>query len=134
MSDYQVIVSNLGAVHTGRNKRAAMREFLAWCEQSSEDNSRASHESVTLMRDGEPMRESRGFDCELTDTYGGEANYCWVNRFTLTLPLDYSDARVMRAAKRAAGYSNVPGSSMSYGDMLEYRPRGQCVVLFVNSA
>lgn len=130
MNDYQVIVSNLGAVHTGHNRRLAMREFIAWCAESSESTGRASHESVTLLCDGEPIRESCGYNVELTDTFGGEANYSWCRRYALTLPQDSSDVQVMRAAKRACGLSGMPGVSSNYGDSLEFRPYRQCVVMF----
>jgi len=61
------------------------------------------------------------FYVEHTDTYGGEANYCWVHRFKVS-------ARTMREAltkvKREIWYAPVPRTKVSnYGDML----RADCV-------
>ena len=40
---------------------------------------------VTMLRDGEPVREHSPDDAfyyvEVTDTFSGEANYCWVRRY-----------------------------------------------------
>jgi hypothetical protein len=73
------------------------------------------------------------FDVELTDTFSGEANYSWVRRTTIDVKTATRRA-VMRAAKRAAGLSGVRGTSYDSGDMLTFRPHGQCVVLFVTGA
>lgn len=72
------------------------------------------------------------FSVEYTDTFGGEANYCWCNRETITLPNNATDRQIMRAAKRAMGLSNVRGRSVSYGDMVEFRPYRSATVMFVN--
>lgn len=54
--------------------------------------------------------------CEYTDTFAGEANYCWVNRFKIS-------AKTMRQAitkfKREVYYSPLPRHELSdYGDMM----------------
>lgn len=69
-------------------------------------------------------------DVEYTDTFGGEANYSWVDRQTLELPDDLSDLAVMRRAKAAVGLSGVRGRSSCGGDMWEFRPYGMCTVMF----
>lgn len=70
------------------------------------------------------------WDVELTDTFGGEANYAWCNRQMIELPADASHLAVMRAAKKAVGLSGVRGRSSDFGDSLEFRPFGVCVVVF----
>lgn len=70
------------------------------------------------------------WNVELTDTFGGEANYSWCNRQAIALPSDASDLAVMRAAKKAVGLNGVRGQSSNYGDSLEFRPSGACVVMF----
>lgn len=66
---------------------------------------------------------------EHTDTFGGEANYSWVRRATIEAP----DSRqaIMRRAKAAVGLTGVRGRTHNFGDMLEFRPYGQCTVMFV---
>lgn len=70
---------------------------------------------------------------ELTDTFGGEANYCWVNRYTLTLPTGISDRAIMRRAKALAGLTGVRGVTHNMGDGFEFRPYRDCVVMFVTT-
>lgn len=74
---------------------------------------------------------SEHYCVEVTDTFGGEANYCWVNRYALTLPDGASDAAIMRAAKRAADYSGCRGRWENFGEDLAFYPRGACIVMFV---
>lgn len=70
------------------------------------------------------------FDIEYTDTFGGEANYCWVDRYTIRVDSD-SRGAVMRAAKKAAGLAGVRGRTVEYGDMFDFRPYRSATVLFV---
>lgn len=77
---------------------------------------------------------------ELTDTFAGEANYCWVRR--ATLPSSITDGaeygslayrrRLARAALESVGESGSRGRWYWNGpDDGEWRPYGRCVVLFV---
>jgi len=69
------------------------------------------------------------FNIEVTDTYGGEANYCWVRRFTV-------QAKSFRGAIQAL--SNQYGGhwrlDYSTGDSARYNQKGACVCAFVNYA
>jgi hypothetical protein len=69
---------------------------------------------------------------ENTDTFGGEANYCWVNREEFTLPDSISDRALVRRAKAWAGYTGLRCEVSNYGDTIEIRPRGLCQILFVS--
>ena len=60
-SDYEVIVGNIGTVYRGTSFAAAQKNFATYREQSQSGYGRAAGESVTLMRDGEVIRE---FDAE----------------------------------------------------------------------
>lgn len=86
------------------------------------------------------------YDIEYADTFGGEANYSWVKRATITVPEwdKFSDwdgngrrepkgyqAYVMREAKKAVGLTGVRGVTTDFGDRYEFRPYGMCTVLFV---
>ncbi len=86
---------------------------------------------------------------EYTDTFGGEANYSWVKRATITAPewaafkdWDGNGRRepkayqrtVMRRAKAALGLSGVRGRTLSIGDGYEFRPYGMACVLYVTYA
>ena len=59
-SDYEVIVGNIGTVYRGTSFSAAQKDFATYREQSQSGYGRAGGESVTLMRDGEVIREFDG--------------------------------------------------------------------------
>ena len=68
---------------------------------------------------------------EYTDTFGGEANYCWVRRATIRPAKDTLRA-VLRAARAALGLSGVKGDIVAnYGDEYHWKPRGACTILMV---
>ena len=89
------------------------------------------------------------FDVEYTDTFGGEANYCWVKRAVVTVPElphygytgstdgSYHKANkaqsreLMRRAKAAVGLTGVRGVTSQFGEGLEFRPHGMCTVMCV---
>jgi hypothetical protein len=87
------------------------------------------------------------YDVEYTDTFGGEANYCWVKRASVTMPelthygydggTNYRKANkvfqreLMKKAKAELGLTGMRGRTYSHGDMIEFRPYGCCTVLFV---
>ena len=70
------------------------------------------------------------YQMELTDTFGGDANYSWVRRAPLPTCKDTRRARV-RAAKSWAGFTGMRCAVEDYGDSLTIRPAGLCQVLFV---
>lgn len=74
---------------------------------------------------------TRTWTAELTDTYGGEANYSWVSRETFSLPAGAGDRTIIRAGKAAAGLTGIRCRTENYGDSFTLRPFGQFVVLFI---
>ena len=90
------------------------------------------------------------FNVEYTDTFGGEANYCWVRRATVFMPelthygydgsRNYTktsrvfDRELMKKAKAAVGLTGVRGARASIGDTLEFRPYRSATVMFVTPA
>lgn len=71
---------------------------------------------------------------EITDTYGGEANYSWVKRGKIKCKPgeDYSDLVAVRRVKKSAGWENMRCKREDYGDMIVLRPVGQCIIMFIN--
>ena len=64
---------------------------------------------------------------EMTDTFGGEANYGWVNRFLVTA----SSARgAISKVTRETGYH--ARLDCDYGDLVQYKVPGACVCYFLN--
>lgn len=90
------------------------------------------------------------YHVEYTDTFNGEANYCWVRRDTVTMPelthygydgsSNYAKANktfereLMKRAKASVGITGMRGRVSSYGDTIEFRPYGSATVLFINYA
>jgi hypothetical protein len=71
-------------------------------------------------------------DIHLTDTFGGEPNYSWVRRYSIEVPKQISDLAMMHRIKKVAGLNGVRCTVSRYGDSLELRPEGRCMVLFAN--
>lgn len=66
---------------------------------------------------------------EMTDTYGGEANYSWVNRFLVT---SSSFRGAISKVTRETGYrSRIDWNS---GDTARYNVPGCCICYFVSDA
>lgn len=92
------------------------------------------------------------WNVEYTDTFGGEANYSWVERRTITVPelthygytgstdgsyhkaLKAQEREIARLAKAAVGLTGRKGRSTWYGDSYEFRPYGSATVLFATFA
>lgn len=90
------------------------------------------------------------YEYEYTDTYGGEANYCWIKRGHVTMPelthygytgsTDGSYARairianreLMKAVKARLGLNGVRGVTTNHGDVIAFRPYRCATVLFIN--
>lgn len=69
---------------------------------------------------------------EHTDTFGGEANYCWASRWYCRETL--TDAQAIRLAKALAGLTGHPCRKEDWGDTDALYPRGICQVVFVSYA
>lgn len=80
------------------------------------------------------------FRWELTDTFGGEANYSWVKRGLVRVAQEPDESwtredkdalqrRILRAARKAAGISGVRSRRSDTGDYVRYDQGG--TVLFV---
>ena len=87
------------------------------------------------------------YQIEITDTFGGEANYSWVKREKIAMPelthygydgsSNYVKAnkayrrQLVRKAKAIAGWTGARCNVEDYGDMIRIEPRNACLVAFV---
>lgn len=78
-----------------------------------------------------PAAPALTYTAELTDTFGGEANYSWVRRETFDVPAGASDRSVVIAAKEALGLTGCRCQTTHHGDLIELRPSGSLTVAFV---
>jgi len=72
------------------------------------------------------------YSAELTDTYGGEANYSWVKRAEISFDENYTDRQLMLRVKAELGLTGVRCEVDDFGDSLTIRPRGLLQIAFVN--
>ena len=70
------------------------------------------------------------WDIEVTDTFGGQANYDWVNRYEITTTGDISYLALVRRIKSVTGYSGIRGRTYVSGDFVEIRFPDRCIVIF----
>jgi hypothetical protein len=75
--------------------------------------------------------ETVQFSIEHTDTFGGEANYSWLNRYEIEAPGDISDLDLVRRAKRASGHNGVRCRRVDLGETIALYPCGSCTVIFI---
>lgn len=67
------------------------------------------------------------FFVEMTDTYGGEANYSWVNRFLVTAS-SFRGA-ISKVTRKTGVHAR---KVLDAGDFAQYRCPGRCITYFVN--
>jgi len=60
MDYYQVIVGNIGSVHSSKSISCANRSFKLWMAESMKSYSRFAGERVTLIRSGEIFSDYLG--------------------------------------------------------------------------
>lgn len=68
------------------------------------------------------------YDIEYTDTFGGQPNYSWCERFQVKAKSFFGAARI---AKRRIGLSGVPCTRENLGDTVALTPSGMCTILFI---
>ena len=79
----------------------------------------------------ETTKEQATFNVEMTDTYGGEANYSWVRRASFTAPRDAGDTALVRMGKRAIGITGQRCTRSVYGDTIQLDVVGACIRAFI---
>lgn len=71
------------------------------------------------------------YDVEYTDTFGGEANYCWCKRLSIEAEANITDLALLRRAKKALGLNGLRGRTSYHGELIEFRPYRCCTVMFI---
>ena len=67
-----------------------------------------------------------------TDTFNGEANYSWANRYEFAINSGASQRNIVRKAKLLAGMTGVKADTYDYSESLAIKPRGYNQVIFVD--
>ena len=88
------------------------------------------------------------FKFEYTDTFGGEANYCWVKRGSVSVPdlthygydgskgyarADKAQSReIVRKVKARLGLTGFRCDREQWGETIVLRPRGMATICFID--
>tara|TARA_B100001059_G_C17824297_1_gene580359 strand:+ start:266 stop:520 length:255 start_codon:yes stop_codon:yes gene_type:complete len=80
------------------------------------------------MKQGTPCLR---WQLEHTDTFGGEANYSWVNREDVMIPSQYSGSWVVRKAKEAMGLTHLQHTTADFGECIRVDFKQHNQVLFI---
>jgi hypothetical protein len=67
---------------------------------------------------------------EHTDTFGGEANYCWCNRSEIVIPESYNQSWIVRKVKEQLGWTGLRCKIENWGSYVTIRPSGLCQIAF----
>jgi hypothetical protein len=72
---------------------------------------------------------SKTYQIEITDTFGGEANYSWVRRYTYT-------ANSIKGAVQKLAREYGPGWRYDYddGDTMRFNLKNACVCMFITES
>jgi hypothetical protein len=134
MATYRIIVGNIGECWTGSNPVQAQKQYGEWIAASKAEHGRASGETVTLIRETHDSYATlREFDpnagffaVEVTDTFGGDANYCWVRRYKIR-------ATTTRGAiGKTPAWGNGWRADYNDGETARYNASGAAVCAFVS--
>lgn len=68
------------------------------------------------------------YKAEITDTYGGEANYGWVNRCKVEAG-DIDQA--VPLVKAELGLTGIKCDRETYGDLIVLKPRSMATIVFI---
>lgn len=78
------------------------------------------------------MDAQNQYDIKLVDTFGGQPNYSWVYRETLSINANYCNAWIVRKAKESMGLTGIRGKTENYGDSITVQFPQLCQVMFIN--
>jgi hypothetical protein len=73
------------------------------------------------------------YSVEMTDTFGGEANYAWVKRRSFRASRALSDLALVRRAKMLMGITGISCRRLDMGDAIALYPCGSCTVVFISA-
>lgn len=73
------------------------------------------------------------YSIEMTDTFGGEANYNWVRSECIDAPCDASARQLIRRAKKALNISTPHRVAYDSGDMIRIDLRNHAICIFISA-
>lgn len=108
----------------------SIRETLARAIRAFHQNPTPALGRIVRSLQRKAQREAPNFwFVEFTDTFGGEANYCWVRRF---LVRSETPRGAIRKTAAEMGYSGRMRKESDYGDTMRHNVRGAAVCAFTS--
>lgn len=74
--------------------------------------------------------ETETYFIEVTDTFGGEANYAWVKRFKVSAS---SMLGAIRKVSKECGYQGRLRKVLDTGELIRHDIRGACICMFTTT-
>lgn len=71
------------------------------------------------------------YNIEMTDTFAGEANYCWLRHATIDAPSDATSRILVRRAKRALGLGPCRHRTSDWGDLIRLDLSDNPICIFI---
>lgn len=71
------------------------------------------------------------YQVEVTDTFGGQANYSWVNRVIIDVEDGTTERALIRIAKAKVGWNGLKCDRSQSGETITLTPRRLCQVCFI---
>jgi len=69
---------------------------------------------------------------EVTDTFGGESNYCWVKRYEIhETDKALTKRQIVLRAKKLAGWTGLRCKTYDNVDRIDIHPVGICQIMFI---
>lgn len=73
------------------------------------------------------------YSIEMTDTFGGDANYSWLRTTCIDAPADATSQTLIRRAKKALGLAPCRHRTQDYGDMIRLDLRHHPICIFISA-
>lgn len=77
------------------------------------------------------MSTTEVWTAEQTDTFGGIANYSYVNKVKFVVPKGASQRTIVKRGKAAIGWTGLRCTTEDCGTWITVKPSGLCQILFL---
>lgn len=125
MNLFQISQVGTAGVHIEEKPFPDLEAAQAWAVEDARANG-AIHHAVVDMGPATKLM------VEVTDTYGGEANYSWVRRHEVWVLSKSPRPMQVRKVKEVAGWTGQRTDNENYGDgEMRLNLRGACQVMFI---
>lgn len=124
MKLFRISQVSLSGIHIEEKPFVCLEAAQVWAAEEARSNG-AIHHGVADLGDAFKLK------VQVTDTFGGEANYSWVRNYEVWICKGTPRKTQIRKVKAEAGWTGIRCETTDHGDMIEMRPRNMAQVMFV---